>query len=140
VNELREIFAGALCCFFPLALVAAVYAVARGHLRRLRISQQLVIGLGLLAAAVQVYYPPYVEVCATPPLIDIDPPEIPRYPREVSRGRGPWVSTEIPYSPYTLGVFRDTSRLYMELFATLVATILVCALIGVLLARRPRMG
>jgi hypothetical protein len=140
VDELRETLAAAICCCFPLALIASIYAIARGFLRRLRLTQQLVVALGLFAATVEVYYPPYVEVRATPPLINVDPPEIPRYPREVPRGRGPWVSSEVPFSPNIVGVYRDTSRLYAELFGTVIATILACALVGLLPVRHPRMG
>jgi hypothetical protein len=138
MDVLRELFAGALCCFFGLALFVVPIAAVVGLLRRLRKLQQVVIGLGAWAAVVQVYYPPYVEVRGTQPHIDIDPPDIPRYPREMSLGRRPLdlTSPETPYSPHVLGVYRDTPKLFADLLATVAVTALGCALSQVLPARR----
>lgn len=103
-----------------LTLVVAVVGVT---LRRLRPAQRLVVCLGAWAMAAEALYPPYVEVVATVPLIDIDPPNIPRYPREKPAGRS-WVPvSEVAYSPHLLGTHRDVRRLGVELLATALVTL-----------------
>ncbi len=100
-------------------------------LSRFNLAQQLLLLLGAVAGAVQVWYPPYVEVGATPPLFDNDPPHIQRPRRLYPVGRGPISFWEGGYYPYSIGVYRDTPSLALNLLDTALVAAAACGAVEV---------
>jgi hypothetical protein len=106
-----------------LILFAVIAAGAVAVMRLLRPAQRAVVVAGLLAAAVQIYYPPLARY------------EWPK-PNPQPAGRHPF-STRLTYRPSDLGVWIDAKRQIVWLAVTLIATAAVCGLIAYRSARRP---
>src|SRR4051812_38093256 len=100
-----------------LFLIVAAVRVAWGKLNS---GQRAAAFFGVWLVAADVYYPPYVRVVATAPLIDLAPPSLPRYPRERAIGRWWWFA--IDNDSFT---HRDLPRLFAEMSAITVATVAV---------------
>lgn len=106
-------------------------------LSQLNPAQRLVILAGAWAAALQVWFPPYVEVRGTLPAFDLDPPGVPRCRRVVYASYRPPGLPDAQYYPDLIGVYPDEPLLYFQVVLTGLAAAAACRVAGVVRGRRP---